>query len=71
MTNHEVFLSIMTSTKCSRWNLVEFLKRNLYCIRLYLNKGKNGNSMVITHEQWALTCLLSLDSLALFLVNFP
>jgi hypothetical protein len=36
-----------------------------------LNKGKNGDSMVITHEQWVLTSSLSLDSLALILVNFP
>jgi hypothetical protein len=27
--------------------------------------------MAFTHEQWALTNFLSLDSLALILVNFP
>jgi hypothetical protein len=27
--------------------------------------------MVITHERWALTSFLSLDILALILVNFP
>jgi hypothetical protein len=39
--------------------------------KVLLNKGKNGNSMVITHERWALSSFLSLDSLALILVNFP
>jgi hypothetical protein len=38
---------------------------------LYLNKGKNGISMAITHEQWVLTSFLNLDSLALILGNFP
>jgi hypothetical protein len=47
-----------------------FFKRNLNCIRVYLDRGKNGNSMAFTHEQWALTSFLSLDSLALILVNF-
>jgi hypothetical protein len=35
-----------------------------------LNKGRNGNSIVITHEQWALISFLSWGSLALILVNF-
>jgi hypothetical protein len=47
-----------------------FFKRNLNCIRLYLDKGKNENFMVFTHEQWALTSFLSLYRLALILVNF-
>jgi hypothetical protein len=51
-------------------NLVKFLKGNLNCIRLYLNKGKIGNSMVITHEQWVLTSFLSLGSLKLFFGKF-
>jgi hypothetical protein len=51
MTNHEVFLCFRISTKCSWRNLVKFLKRNINYIRLYLNKGKDEISMVITHEQ--------------------
>jgi hypothetical protein len=51
MTNHEVLLCFRISSKGSWSNLVKFLKRNLNCIRLYFNKGKNGISMVITHEQ--------------------
>jgi hypothetical protein len=39
--------------------------------KVLLNKGKNGNSMVITHERWSLTSFLCLDSLKLILVNFP
>jgi hypothetical protein len=35
-----------------------------------LNNAKNGNSMVITHEQWVLTSSLSLDSLELKLFQF-
>jgi hypothetical protein len=46
-----------------------FLKINLNCIRLYLNKGKNRNSIFITHEQWVLTSFLSLDIIALILDN--
>jgi hypothetical protein len=57
MTNREVFLSFRSSTKCSWCNLVKFLKRNLNCIRLYLNKGKNGISMIITNEQGVLTSI--------------
>jgi hypothetical protein len=38
-----------------------FFKRNLNYIRLYLNKGKNRISKVITHEQG----VLRLDSLEL------
>jgi hypothetical protein len=71
MTKHVVFLCFRISTKCSLRNLVKFIKRNLNCIRLYLNKGKNGIFMVITHEQGFLTSFLSFDSLALILRNFP
>jgi hypothetical protein len=42
-----------------------FFKRNLNYIRLYLNKGKNRISKVITHEQGVLTRVLRLDSLEL------
>jgi hypothetical protein len=48
--------------------LLSSYKRNLNYIRLYLNKGKNGISMVITHEQGILTRVLRLDNLKLFLV---
>jgi hypothetical protein len=48
-----------------------FLKGNLNFKRLYLNKGKNGISMVITHEQGFLTSFLSLDSLEIILCKFP
>jgi hypothetical protein len=51
MTNHDVFLSFRISTKCSWRNLIKFIKRNLNYIRLHLNKGKNGVSIVIAHEQ--------------------
>jgi hypothetical protein len=47
------------------------LKENLNYIRLYLNKVKNGNIMVISHEQGVLTRFLRLDSLELILVKFP
>jgi hypothetical protein len=47
MADHEVFLCLRINTKCSWCNLVMFFKRNLNYIRLYLNKGKNGISMVI------------------------
>jgi hypothetical protein len=50
-------------------NLVKFLKRNINCVRLYLSKGKNGNSMVITHEQGLLTSFLGLDNSELILVK--
>jgi hypothetical protein len=70
MTNHEVFSYFRISTKCSWRNLVKFLKRNLICIRLHLNKGKNEISMVITHEQGVLTRVLRLNSLELILVPF-
>jgi hypothetical protein len=64
MTNHEVIHGFRIGNRCSWRNLVKFLKRNLNCIRFYLIREKNGNSMVIAHEQWALTSFLSLDSLA-------
>jgi hypothetical protein len=51
MTDHEMILCFRISTKCSWLNLVKFFKRNINYIRLYLNKGKIGISMVITHEQ--------------------
>jgi hypothetical protein len=70
MTNHEVILSHGILIKCSWRNLVKILKRNLNYIRLYLNKGKNGISMVITHEHGVLTSFLRLDSLELNLVKF-
>jgi hypothetical protein len=42
-----------------------------YLHKVIIKQGqKNGNSMVITHEQWVLTSFLSLDSLALILGNF-
>ncbi len=71
MTNHEVILCFRISTKCSWRNLVKFFKRNLNFIRLYLNKGKSGISIVITHEQGVLTSFLGLGSLELSLGNFP
>jgi hypothetical protein len=37
--------------------------------KVLLNKGKNGISMIITHEQGVLTSSLSLDSLELNLVQ--
>jgi hypothetical protein len=51
--------------------LVKFFKRKLNYIRLYINKGKRGIFMVITHEQGVLTSFLGLDSLELILVKFP
>jgi hypothetical protein len=42
MTNHEVILRLRINTKCSWGDLVKLFKRNLNCIRLYLNKGKSG-----------------------------
>jgi hypothetical protein len=71
MTNHEVILCFRISTKCSLRNLVKFFKRNLNFRRLYLNKGKSGISIVITHEQGGLTSFLGLGSLELSLGNFP
>jgi hypothetical protein len=47
-----------------------FFKRNLNYIRLYLNKGKSGISMVITHERGVLTIFLGLHSLELILGKF-
>jgi hypothetical protein len=35
-----------------------------------LNKGKNGKSMVITHEQGVIRIVLRLDSLEVILVIF-
>jgi hypothetical protein len=70
MTNHEVILCFRIGTKCLWWNLVKFFKRKLNFLRLYLNKGKNGISMVITHEKRVLTRFLRLDSLEQFWLNF-
>jgi hypothetical protein len=56
---------------CSWRNLVKVFKRNLVFIRLYLGKGKNGISMVITHEEEVLTSVLRLDSLELILGKIP
>jgi hypothetical protein len=70
MGNHEVTLSFRISTKCSWRNFVKFFKRNLNYIRLYLNKGKSGISMVITHESRVLTSFLGLGSLELILGKF-
>jgi hypothetical protein len=66
-----LILCFRISTKCSWRNLVKVFKRNLICVRLHLNKGKNGISMVITHEQGVLTCFLSFDRLELILGKFP
>jgi hypothetical protein len=71
MTNHEMILCFRISTRCSWRNLVKFFKRNLNYIRLYLNKGKSGISIVITHEQGVLTSSLGFGSLELILVKFP
>jgi hypothetical protein len=71
MTNHEVTLCFRISTKCSWRNLVKLFKRNLNYIRLYLNKGKSGISMVIAHEQGILTSFSGLDSIEIILVKFP
>jgi hypothetical protein len=49
--------------------LLSSSKRNLTYIRLHLNKGKNGNSMVITHEQGVLAPFVRLDNLELILVK--
>jgi hypothetical protein len=38
--------------------------------KVLLNKGKDGISMVITHEQWILTSFLRLDNLKLLLVQY-
>jgi hypothetical protein len=38
---------------------------------LQLNKGKDGTSMIITHEQGVLKSCLRLDSLDVILVKFP
>jgi hypothetical protein len=66
-----MILCFSISTKCSWRNHVKFFERNLNYIRLHLNKGKNGISMVITHEQGVLTSFLRLDSLELILGKFP
>jgi hypothetical protein len=71
MTNHEIILCFRISTKCLWKNIVKFFKRNLNYIRLHLNKGKSGISMVITQEQGVLTSFLGLDSLELILVKCP
>jgi hypothetical protein len=69
MTKLEVILSFRRSTNCSCIIIVKILKENLNYLRLHLNKGKNGNSIVITHEQGILTSFLRLDSLGLILVH--
>jgi hypothetical protein len=51
--------------------LLSSFKRNLTYIRLHLNKGKNGISLFITHEQGVLISFLRLDSLEPILVKFP
>jgi hypothetical protein len=50
--------------------LLSSFKRNLKYIRINLNKGKNGISMVITHEEEVLTSFLGFDSLEIILVKF-
>jgi hypothetical protein len=50
--------------------LLSSLKESLNYLRLYIDKGKNGISMVITHEQGILTRFLRLDSLEQILVQF-
>jgi hypothetical protein len=47
-----------------------FFKRNLNYIMLFINKGKNGISIVITHEQGVLTISLGLSSLELIFGKF-
>jgi hypothetical protein len=80
MTKHEVILCLRISTKCScrnlvkfykRRNLVKFYKRNLTYKRLHVNKGKNGISMAITHEQGVLTSFLGLVRIELIFIKFP
>jgi hypothetical protein len=71
MTNHEVILCFRINTKCSWRNLVKFFKGNLNYVRLSLNKGKSGISMVITDEQGVLKNSLGLGSLELIFKNFP
>jgi hypothetical protein len=44
-------------------------KKKPYLHKVLLNKGKDGISMVITHEQWVLTSFLRLDNLELILVQ--
>jgi hypothetical protein len=70
MTNHEVTYGFGMGTKCSRQNLVKFLKRDLNSIRFYLTRAKLEISKVITHEQWVLISFLSLNRLALILGKF-
>jgi hypothetical protein len=50
--------------------LLSFKKKKPYLHKVIFNKGKNGNFIVITHEQWVLTSSLGLDSLELKLVQF-
>jgi hypothetical protein len=69
MTKHEVILSFRRSTNCSCCILAKILEGNLNYLRLHLNKGENGDSIVITHEQGLLTSFLRLDSLGLILVQ--
>jgi hypothetical protein len=66
-----VILSFRISTKYSCRILVMILKENINNLRLHWNKVKNGNSIVIAHEQGVLTSFLGLDSLELILVRFP
>jgi hypothetical protein len=71
MTKHEVISSLRRNTKCSWLNLAKFFKRNLNYIRLYLNRGRNRISMLITLEQGVLTSFLGSGSLELILGKFP
>jgi hypothetical protein len=71
MTKHEVISSLKVRYYVHVGSLLSSFKRNLNYIRLYLNKSKNGNSILITHEQWVPTSFLGLDSLELILVKFP
>jgi hypothetical protein len=70
MTHHEVIYDFRMGTRCSRRNLIKFLKRNLNCIRFYLTRAKLEICRVITHEQWTLISFLRLGSLELILVKF-
>ncbi len=50
---------------------LSFQKGKPNCINFYLTRAKLEFSMVITHEQGALTSFLGLDSSELNLVKFP
>ncbi len=47
------------------------LKRELGLLKATPKQGRNGISMVITHEEGVLTSFQGLDSLELILVKFP